>query len=495
MQDKYDIVIIGSGIGGLVSAALLSDLGKKILIIEKEPKPGGYLNEFKMGDFRFDVSMHLLNGCSQGQYVYNMFKRCGIIDDIKFVKPKYLHRTIFPDLDLKIPQTNLDGYKEILAENFPEEQRGVNTFFKNMAKLFHEVNNYGNHAPLTSSLSLYLKNDAETILNKYISDLKLKAIISQLWMYFGLPPSKLRAVDFCYPLFDYIFNGGYYLEHGSFEIARLLVNHLKSHGVEFIFNKTVDTILVGDNGCEGIKTGRDKIMCDAVISNIDLRKTIFDLVGHEKFRPESIKKLETIEPSISAVEVFLGLDIDLKDIYPDEYEIFVNSGYDIDEQYEHSISNKADRAPFAIGIYSNVNKFAAPKGKSAITIVMLSGYDYWNCESKKEYEERKERVSSILIKRASKIIPEIASHIQNKSVSTPLTFERYTNNSKGAIYGYTRTLNGKIEIRPNEISEVKGLYFASAWARQGSGVLKVLRSANDVYEKIMNVENVESCKA
>ena len=114
MKSKYDIVVIGSGIGGLVSAALLLDLNKKILIIEKEPKPGGYLTEFRNKGFTFDVSLHLLNGCSEGGFVKDVFKRCGIIDNIRFLKPKFLYRSIFPDFDLRIPQTNIEQYKELL---------------------------------------------------------------------------------------------------------------------------------------------------------------------------------------------------------------------------------------------------------------------------------------------------------------------------------------------------------------------------------------------
>lgn len=484
MRDKYDIVIIGSGIGALVSAALLSDLGKKILIIEKEPKPGGYLTEFKNEDFIFDVSLHLLNGCSEGQYIYDIFKRCHIIDGINFLKPKYLYRSVFPDFDLRVPQTNIYNYKEALKDLFPKSKKGIDDLFEEMSEVFHLINNRFSYKHISSPLFYCINHTYENIIDKRIKDFKLKAIICQLWIYFGLPPSMIRAIDFCYPWFDYVNNGGYYIEKGSYEIVRALVAYIRSKEVDFLFNKNVGRILVENGSSQRVAFGKDEILCDTVISNIDLTKTVFELIGSKKFLPTTIEKLRSIEPSISAFEIFLGLDVDLKNIYPDDYEIFVNSNYDIEKQYQDCRNNSAKTAPFVITINSNVNRFSAPKGKSAITVIMLAGYNYWISKSKGEYEDKKEKIADILIDRASKVIPEIKTHMQKKVVSTPVTFERYTNNSRGAIYGYSRTVGQKTEVRPNEIKNVKNLYFASAWAKQGSGVVKVLHSAEDVYRKI-----------
>ena len=251
-----------------------------------------------------------------------------------------------------------------------------------------------------------------------------------------------------------------------------------------MFNKNVGRILNGDGSGLRVAFGREEIPCTTIISNVDLTKTVFELIGANKFRPASIEKFKNVEPSISAFEVFLGLDVDMTRICPDDYEIFVNSGYDINKHYADSLGNNARTAPFVITINSNVNKFSAPKGRSIVTLIMLAGYDYWISKSRSEYEDKKERVADILVDRASKVIPEIRSHIQKKVVSTPVTFQRYTNNSAGAIYGYSRTLRGMQEVRPNYIKDIPNLYFASAWAKQGSGVLKVLYSAEGVYRKM-----------
>ncbi len=485
MRDKYDIIVIGAGVGGLVSAALLSKLGKKILIIEKEPKPGGYLNEFKRDEFTFDVSLHLLNGCNSGGYTAELFRKCGIADDIKFLKPKYLYRSVFPDFDVRIPH-NLAEHNDILAKLFPKSRNELESLMAVMSKIFLEVNNQSPSKRISASMLPYLKNSYEKVLSEHITDVKLKAILSQLWMYFGSTPSSVRAIDFCYPYFDYVINGGCYPEGGSYVIAKALVKRIKEQGGDILLNKRADKILVDKGTCRGVQCGDSAFLCDTVISNVDLRATAFEMIGRDKWAQACAKKINTVEPSISAVEIFLGLSRDLKTAYPDDYEIFVNNNYDADEQYKDSLRNKADRAPFAIGLYSNIDRFAAAEGESAVTIIMLSGYDYWKAKTKEEYKEKKEEVADILINRAAKIVPEIKKYIKKKIVATPLTFERYTSNSKGAIYGYAQTASGKREVRPNELKDIKNLYFSSAWARQGSGIVKVLRSAEEVFSKISN---------
>lgn len=484
MRDKYDIAIIGSGIGGLVSAALLSNLGKRILILEKEPKPGGYLTEFKNEDFVFDVSLHLLNGCGADQYTHNIFKRCHISDNIKFLKPRYLYRSIFPDFDIRVPQTDISGYKDMLKSMFPKSKTVIEDLFREMRTIFNEINSRTHCRTINRSIASYIRNSCENVIGRYIKDIRLKAVIYQLWIYFGLPPSALRAIDFCYPWFDYLNNGGYYLERGSYEIVRALEAYIRSNGGDFLFNANVGRVTIDNGSYRKVAFGREEVLCDTIISNIDLAKTVFELIGSKRFPTTTIDKIRRVEPSISAFEVFLGLDLDLKRILPDDYEIFVNSGYDIAKQYQDSINNNAKLASFVITINSNVNSFSAPEGKSVITLIMLAGYNYWISKSRGEYQDKKEKVADILIERAGKIIPEIKTHIQKKVISTPVTFQRYTNNSGGAIYGYSRTAGQKSEIRPNEMKGIENLYFASAWAMQGSGVVKVLRSAEDVFRKI-----------
>jgi len=486
VKDKYDVVIVGSGIGGLVSAVLLSEAGRSVLVIEKEPGPGGYLAGFTIDGFAFEPSLHLLNGCSEGRYTYEILKQCKITDKIRFIKPKYLYRGIFPDFDIRVPQSDPDKYKSILIGLFPDSEHGIEELFSSTLKMFREITASDGVRTISPILMPYFRRTCGEVLGQYIKDEKLKAIIVQPWTYFGLPPSLLRAVDFFYPWYDYVCNGGYYVKRGGLGLVNELYDRAEANGATFVFNQKVDKVEVHDNYCKHVIFGSAKVSCGVLISGADLFSTVTDLIGAKHLPQTTLNKIKSIMPSISNFEIFLGLSTDLRNKYSDDYEILISSDYDPDSQYNASLSDDVKAAPFSITLYSNIDNSCTSGNKSMITINMLSGYDHWKIKSDEEYRGKKDEVADILIKRACKIIPEIEDNIQTKVVSTPTTFERYTNNYKGAIYGNNRSIGSLAEVRPGNSLKIKNLHFASAWARQGSGVEKVLHSAGEVVKRILN---------
>ncbi|MDD3905363.1 MAG: NAD(P)/FAD-dependent oxidoreductase [Candidatus Omnitrophica bacterium] len=483
MNKKYDVIIIGSGIGGLAVAGLLAEK-KKVLVLEKNRPLGGYCASFKRGDYLFESAVQAINGLYKGSPIYDILKRTSALSATEIESPKELYRSIFPDYDITIPQKDLAKYKKMLFSFFPREKENIESLFSVMESLYMEMRRfYLGEAPKKSPFILrYYKRSLRDLLDEFIKDDKLKAIISQYWMYRGLPPSKLSAITFSYIWYDYTANGSYFPRGGMEDIIKSMTDFIRKSGGDVMIGCEVAKIHVEKGEASGVelKNG-DRFSADSVVSGIDVFGTFAMIDGAEKTAiAPFLKKLKENAISISAFKVYLGLDVDVRSLGVKDYEIFVNPSYDMESMYRSSVDNDFQDAPYSITIYSNLSGAFCGKGKSAVSIGMLSGYDFWKGLSRTEYKKNKEEALETLLGRAEKIIPGLRKHIKVKIAGTPLTMERYTGNSQGSIYGWNRkNLADEMQFI-NPTTPIKNLMLASHWTKMGGGIGGVLLSSDRV---------------
>jgi len=301
--DQFDAVVVGSGLGGLSCAAAFQ-------------RPGG---------FTFDVSLHSTS-VGERNGIRNLIDGFPEISAVEFVPHPYLYRAIFPEHDINrisTARTSLDMSR--FPADFPTLSRCANQTWGAM-------------------------------MDYRIRDPKLKALVSVMWAYYGLPPSRLATFYYALPTLGYLEAGGYYPKGRSQTISDALVKLIEARGGKVLLGTRVERILVKDGAVYGVLcAGRWEFRARAVVSNASAWTTFHQLLETSKEAEEYKTHMAAFSVSLSCFQVFLGLKKDLaKDLSGKDSEIFVEPGYDLEASYE--AARKADVANCGMGVtlYDNL---------------------------------------------------------------------------------------------------------------------------------------------
>jgi len=500
----FDAVVIGSGLGGLSCAAAFARQGYKAIVLEQHSQAGGYATTFnRPGGFSFDASLHSTS-VGERQGVRNLIAGFPEITEVEFVPHRVLYRAIYPDFDIRVPQRNVQAYIDLLIKHFPGEKEGIIGLFEDMNGLLRDINKYQEAAGrvdmsrFPQDFPVLFKTYNKTwagVIDPWIKDPKLKGIISSLWGYFGLPPSKLSCFYYALPLMGYLSQGGYYPKGKSRAISQAFVKIIKAKGGQVELSTPVEKILVKDGAAYGVVTSQGKrITGRVIVSNANGYDTFHSLVEDQAALKDYLTRLDQYSISLSSFQVFLGLKKDLvKDVGVKDSEIFFEPDYDPEAAYARALAADVEAGGFGLTVYDNLYEGYSPQGKNTLNFMILQGYDHWKKYeedyrkgNKAEYKKEKERMAGILIEKAEKaLLPGLREAIEVKEIGTPLTNWRYTRNYRGAIYGWDQTVNNSGASRVPHRTPIRNLFLAGAWTSPGHGYGAVIPSGLQCFAAIM----------
>jgi prolycopene isomerase len=471
-RDSYDAVVIGGGLGGLSAAAFLSKAGKKVLVAERADAPGGYARAFHRGSYLYDPAVHVIPE-GVGNLLHLMIHILGLEDRCIMLQVDSLYGVTLPSFAFHAPRDR-EEYIAAHAEVFPSEADNFRRFIDLCAQMTQESQQLPPQLSLRDldqavqqfpTLFKYRTVTVSEVIEEYFQDPQLRALVSATWPYLGLPPSQLSFFTWSTMLSAFMVEGALYSK-GSFQsLVDGLVSVVETHGSEIVVNSPAEKILVEDGHVIGIKlSGGGTVRSSVVISNADATRTFQDLVGPDNVPPPFLRRIRRLEPSLSAVVVYAATNLDLSQIDA-AHEAFIYRHWSHDATMD-DIEN-GNPGGMWVNVPTLVDPSLAPKGEHLLIFTSLAKYD-----TGKPWEETREQYTQSMLDALNGLYPGVCDHLTYLETATPQSFERYSGNRDGALYGWANTPGQAAAQRPNNVTPVPGLYLAGHWTQPGTGSLR-----------------------
>lgn len=465
---EYDAIVIGGGLAGLTCANALLNKGKRVCVFEKEPKVGGCQSYFRRNGFTFDSCLHSVAETYEEGPVVNVLKSIGV-EVPSFVRLDPAFNYIFPDKTYVVPR-KVEDYKDYLKKEFPLEVSGIDQMFREMDQIYIGLGKFPEITPIIKDNVGLVFQD---LLDKFVKDKRLQAVISGFWGYLGIPPSRVSSLILSGFNASISNHGNYFPEMGVLGILGSLTNGITSRGGEIFTNSFVSKIIMTNGKARGVllKSG-ESIRGKAVISNVDALTMFSMMVGEEYLPAGYSKQLKQLKPTLSAFSVYLGIKND--NPLPKNLSVanLVYPDYDMERQSDAIRRVEIEGMPYALSIPTLVNPSAAPSGHHIISLFMAVPY---RLPDKSGWGEKKEEYTERFLRLVEKVIPELQGRIVMKNSATPDTLVRYTGNSFGAVGGWNYTPES-ITHRPGNQTPIDGLWLTGHWTVPGVGIHGVIQS-------------------
>ena len=517
-RDTYDVIIIGAGMGGLTCGAWLAHKGLKVLVVEQNLQPGGLCSSYKRNGFTFTPAASIVTGATKKDGVFErLTKALGIDKDIEFIPLEQGYHVHLPDFDYLLYSGGEEARQKLieqLIKLFPHEEKGIRAFFGKLLTVYRQADyaSFLGTGPADIARILFkcptlVRNMGKGIVsfvNDYVTDPKLKAVLSINSTCANLPPSRMSLVGIAGLLIE----GGLSNPHvkgGPQAVSNAFVKAIEDKGGEVVLGYLVDKIVLENNracgvsvikSSGGVKQGeganpseKRKIKAKYVVSNAAARQTFNNLIGAEHISKKYINNLRKLEPTPPFAALFLGLDRDLKRVGFLPALHIHSSTYDTEEHFRNVAGKMVDENGidpfFRFQLAPLSDPGSAPEGKTALVIhtipVPSAGW---------EDPEWRNRAVDLMIKRAEKVIPGLSSHIVYQELWTPETIDQYAMTGTDASIGWALTPQ---QVGPKRLAQqtpIKNLFLSGHWTQPAIGVLSTVISGLKAARMILAREGV-----
>lgn len=436
---SYEVIVIGSGLAGMTLANKMAKDGRSVLLLEAHNKLGGFATWFKRqeGSHVFDVSLHgfpvgMIKTCRK-YWSKEIAEKIHKLKSVRYINPQFEVETDFTK----------EHFTQVLVEKFGVKKEVVEAFFDEL----QNMNFYDNSKMTNGELfAKFFPNRGD------ITRFLLEPIV-----YANGSNLEDPAISYGIVFSNFMSKGVYIFQGGTDSMISMMKEELLKNGVDIKLQTKVDKILVQgsneDKRVVGVRIKGQDVFAKSVVSNSNIKSTIFKMVGTEYFSDDFVQKAEAVRLNTSSCQVYMGLK-------KGESIPFIGDLIFTSEDEEFStdliLSPKVGSQTFSL-YYPEMR----PEREERYAIVSSSNarYEDWSQLSEEQYIEHKKFLIEKALNGLEKIIPGIREKIDFVDAATPLTVERYTHHVNGASFG---TKFEGLEVSMNLHKELPGLFHAGS---------------------------------
>ncbi|MFC3196385.1 phytoene desaturase family protein [Parapedobacter deserti] len=498
MDESFDVIVIGSGLGGLVCATILAKEGLNVLVLEKNNQYGGNLQTFVRDRCIFDTGVHYIGGLAKGQNLYQYFHYLGIAEKLRLKRMDLdgFDMVTFDGDPVEYPYAQGGpNFIEQLSRYFPEERSSIKRFYHQMKETcqsfpLYRVNAEEPYRWNEEMLSLKVRD----VIAQCTSNTKLQAVLAGTNLLYAGIAEKTPFYVHALSINSYI-ESAWRCINGGGQLAKLLIRELRKHGGKALKYKQVSKFHIKDGLLRSVSTSDGNTYRAATfISNIDPKKTL-DLIGDYPIRRSYANHIRRAEPTVSSFSLYIVLKPKQlpylnKNYYhfKDEASVWGNIHYRPDDWpagYMVSMNAKSDNDRWAEGltVFTYMHYDEVKQWEHTQNTVASSDY------RGDDYERFKQEKTEVMLDKLEKKFPGLRDQILATYASTPLTYRDYIGSETGGMYGFAKDANQPIRNSLPPRTKIKNLLLTGQSINM-HGILGVTISAVLTCSELLGKEHL-----